>query len=435
MQRLRVLVTGAHGFIGSHILAALIDAGHEVVCAVRKQRARADRHFSALPVVVCDMARDVDTATWLPRLAGIDALVNCAGILRERPGESFENVHVAVPRALFMACAAAGVRRVVHISALGNAADGEFIASKHRGDTVLTALPLDAIVLRPSLVYSLRGSYGGTSLLRAMAALPGMLLLPGDGAQLLQPIAAEDLGTCVVAALTQPMSGSEVIELCGPAVMTLAQYLRQWRAWLGLRPAREIHVPRTLVRMVSVVAERFGHGPLGETMRRMLDRGNVASPDAFAQIQARLGVQPHALSERLLATPAQTQDRQHARLYFWLPTLRTAMALLWIASGLTGLLLPTAALQAATQGGLFSPASAVVLGRAAGVIDSVLGIACLTGWRPRWVLAAMLVMLAAYTLGVGILWPRHWLDPLGGLIKNIPLFATLVLLLAAQERR
>ena len=135
---------------------------------------------------------------WRDALAGVDAVVNAAGILRETGAQTFEAIHVSAPLALARACVASGIDCFVQISALGAPSDGEFVASKHRFDEALLALPLRGIALRPSVVYAAAGSYGGTSLLRALAAFPGFQLLPGHANWPIQPIAAEDLGDLVV---------------------------------------------------------------------------------------------------------------------------------------------------------------------------------------------------------------------------------------------
>jgi uncharacterized protein YbjT (DUF2867 family)/uncharacterized membrane protein YphA (DoxX/SURF4 family) len=430
---MRVLVTGAYGFIGADVVAALIAAGHEVVCAVRA--ARVDARFPGVVAIACDMATDVDEAAWLPRLVGVDAVVNCAGILRERGTSTFESVHVAAPLALFRACATAGVRRVIQMSALGDPADGEFVASKHRCDHALSMLALDWVVLRPSVVYSTRGAYGGTSLLRALAALSYGIALPGDGRQRLQPVALPDLAQAVVAILAAPNVSRGTFELVGPNVVTLADYLRAWRRWLGIRGGREWHVPLRCVRAISRIGEAIGRGPLGLTMLRMLERGNIGNPGAWERVRERLGVAAASLECALSQTPAQTQDRQHARAYFWIPALRGALAALWIASGLLGLALPTEVVGATTPAEPIEGPVVLALARIGGGVDLVLGLLCFARWRPRLVLAAMTGVLAIYTVAIGTLWPQHWLDPFGGLIKNIPLLAALGLLLAVEERR
>lgn len=429
---MRVLVTGAHGFIGAIVTARLLSAGHEVVPAVR--RPRPPPGGTSMADIACDMAQDVDEGDWLPRLAGIDAVVNCAGILRERGRDRFEAVHVQAPLALFRACAQSGVRRVVQISALGDPEDGAFIASKHRADAALLELDLDAVVLRPSVVYDTRGSHGGTSLLRAMAALPFALFLPGEGRQHLQPVAAGDLARIVVAALERPVPRG-VFEIVGPEVLTLAGYLRAWRAWLGASPAREVRVSPALVRIAAHFGEAFGKGPLGSTMLAMLERGNVGAPDAGQRQHERFDVATSTLGHSLADVPAQDQDRWHARLYFALPLLRFTLGLLWVGSGLLGLLLPARTVQAMTAAGPLSVDAALLLARAGGVADLVLGLLCLLRWRPPLVLWSMLLMLAGYTIGIGLLWPLHWLDPFGGLAKNLPLAAALLVLLATEPRR
>lgn len=430
---MRVLVTGAYGFIGAHIVAALVAAGHDVVCAVRG--ARVDTRFPGLRAIACDMARDLRSENWLPRLAGVEAVVNCAGILRERGADTYAAVHEQAPLALFRACVDAGVRRVIQISALGDAGDGEFIASKHRCDAALAALELDWLVLRPSLVYSAHGSYGGSSLLRALAGLPGLLPVPGRGAQPLQPIAAEDVGAAMVAALARPRVAGEVLELAGPHVLSLHDYLLTWRRWLGFGRAYTLAVPAPLVRLACALGEHLGNGPLGNTIARMLERGNVGADDAGARLRERLGLWPRSLQCALAETPSHVQDRWHARLYFCLPLLRASMALLWIGSGMVGWLAPTADVVAAAPGSSLPAGSLLALARATASADLLLGALCLLRWRPRLVLCLMLAMLLGYTFAIGIAWPVHWLDPFGGLLKNLPLIAALALLLATDERR
>ncbi len=430
---MRVLVTGAYGFIGAHIVAALGAADHEVICAVRG--ARVDSRYPGLSAIACDMARDIHSEDWMPRLSGIHAVVNCAGILRERCADTFAAVHVQAPLALFRACQQMGIRRVIQISALGSAADGEFIASKHRGDEALATLDLDWLVLRPSLVYSARGSYGGTSLLRGLAALPGFVPLPGRGEQQLQPITAEDVGAAVVAALARPACTREVIELVGPEVVSLRDYLFAWRRWLGFGSPRTLAVPVVLVRMSAAIGERLGHGPLGQTMMRMLERGNLGASDASMRLHQSLGLTPRPLLRVLDETPSHVQDRWHARLYFWLPALRVLIALLWIASGMLGWLMPLAKVMASAPDSSLSTGTLLISARLTGTADLLLGMLCLLRWRPRLVLTLMLLMLLAYTLSIGILRPTHWLDPFGGLLKNLPLIAALAILLATDERR
>lgn len=428
---MRVLVTGAYGFIGAHVVAALLEAGHEPVCAVRAAR-RAQR-FPGVASLACDFARDTDPSHWLPRLRGIDAVVNCAGILRERGDDRHETVHVRTPAALFAACEQAGVRRVIQISALGDPADGAFIETKHRGDAALMRSALEWTILRPSVVYSARGSYGGTSLLRALAALP-WIPLPGAGAQRLQPLAAEDLARAVVAALARRESVGCCLTLGGPESLSLREYLQQWRQWLALGPPRFAPIWLPLAHCGAWLGERAGAGPMGLTMWRMLARGNVVAAEQRARSEAVLGYAPRALHEVLARTPAHSADRWHARLYLLMPLLRAVLAATWIASGLVGLVLPEQTVVALGAQAGMAPAQALLVGSVGSTIDIALGVALALGWRPRWVLAGMALSVIGYSLGIGLLLPRFWLDPFGGLLKNAVVLVALAIAAATAER-
>lgn len=422
-----VFVTGAGGFIGGHLVAALHAAGWHVLRGVRPRRGLAADERA---VELGQMRRAED---WLPLLAGVDAVVNAAGILRERAGQSFEAVHHAAPLALAEACVAAGIERFVQVSALGDPADGAFIASKHRFDEALVALPLRALVLRPSVVYSTAGSYGGTSLLRALAGLPGVQLLPGKGDWRLQPLAAEDLAALVVRALERPVAG--IHEVGGPEVLTLAGYQRAWRDWLGVPARCSWRVPEALVGAAVAVGERLGRGPLGATIWRMLRRGNITAPDALARLEAAFGFAPRSLAEVLAAQPSQVQDRWHAGLHFLAPPLRLGVVALFLLSALAGWRLAPAEIEALAAGSVLAGLQPVLLVRALALADLALGLWLLAGWRRRWAIGLMALGVLGYTLVLGLALPAAWLDPLGGLAKNLVLLPALAVLWVLAERR
>ena len=165
--------------------------------------------------------------------------------------------------------------------------------------------------------------------------------------------------------------------------------------------------------------EVLGRGPVGETMWRMLRRGNVAAPDMQARLQLDFDIGTRSLSEALAATPSQVQDRCHAQLYFIAPALRISVALLWLLSALAGWLTPAAQIEALATGSWLQDAAPAALARSGAVVDALLGLWLLSGWRPRAAVVAMLALLLAYTLAFALALPVLWLDPLGGLAKNL----------------
>src|SRR5688572_24357551 len=110
---MRILLTGATGFIARAVAQALHKRGHTVLRVQRRAGGPGKE------VVQADYAQVPSRDWWLPRLAGVDAVVNTVGILREQPGQTFAALHTDAPAELFRACAAAGVHTVVQVSALG----------------------------------------------------------------------------------------------------------------------------------------------------------------------------------------------------------------------------------------------------------------------------------------------------------------------------
>lgn len=422
------LVIGANGFLAGYLIAALHRHGWRVLRGVRDSgRALREDERAA------DLAHMTTPEAWRDSLRGVDAVVNVAGILRETGVQTFQTIHVDGPLALAQACVDHGVPRFVQISALGQAEDGGFLASKHRFDEALLALPLSAVVLRPSIVYAASGSYGGTSLLRALAAFPGWQLLPGDGHWPLQPVAAEDLGEIAARAAAGTQRG--IYEIGGPRTMTLREYQTQWRRWLRIDGTRAIDFPQSLVSLQVAISERLGRGPVGETMWRMLRRGNITAADAPARVQADFGHAARDLPQVLAATPSQVQDRWQAQLYFLAPTLRLAIVALWLISAVAGWLTPAATIEAMTAGSPMQAMQPVALARATATLDAVLAAGLLIGWRPRWMLGLMGISVLAYTVVFGILLPMQWLDPLGGLAKNLVVLPALAVAWVLADRR
>ncbi len=423
-----VLVLGGHGFIAGFLIAALRGRGWRVLRGIRDpgRPLQADERL-------CDLATMTAPEDWREALQGVDAVVNAAGILRERGRQTFETLHVAGPLAAARACADAGTRRFVQISALGLPDDGAFVASKHRFDAALLALPLSAVVLRPSVVYSASGSYGGTSLLRALAALPLAQPLPGDGRWPIQPIAAEDLGALVARAVEGDVRG--LFEVGGPEVLSLRDYQRTWRRWLRIPGDRAVAIPQALVGVQVTLGEALGTGPMGTTMWRMLRRGNVAGDDMLPKLQAAFDFVPRTLDEALAAHPSQVQDRWQAQSYFLAPMLRAGVIVLWLLSAWAGFATPPGTIEHLAAGSPLAGLAPVALARAAAGLDLLLAVWLLSGWRPRGCVALMFASVLAYTLAFGLLLPAQWRAPLGGLAKNLVVLPALAALWALSDRR
>lgn len=431
-----VLVTGAYGFLGLHIVSRLAEAGHQVVGCGRDV-AFGRRVLPDIRWIPCDFNQDTDVVAWLPRLDGVDAVVNCVGILQSDRRDRAGHIHADAPRALFAACERAGVRRVVQISALGAADDAntDYARSKAAGDAVLAAMDLDWVILRPSLVYT-RSVYGGTALMRGLAGFPFVVPV-FDGSQEFQPVHMKDL-TAVVARFLEPDAPSQVIvPVVGPEKLKLDEILAGWRRWLGFGPPRFIRVPRWTVWAMAGTADLAGwlgsRTALRSTSFKHLERSNTEDPALMTRLT---GIAPRRFTDALAAEPAGVQDRWHARLYFLKPALRVVLALFWVATGILSVTPAGRALGAR----LLEPAgwpgpwieSAIV---AAGVVDAVLGLALLLRVRVRLTVGLQIGLTLAYLAVLSWAASELWLDPLGPLIKVLPILALSLAVLAIERER
>ena len=180
------------------------------------------------------------------------------------------------------------------------------------------------------------------------------------------------------------------------------------------------------------LGEAWGRGPICRVIAHLLERERVGGAQALERMQSMLGVMPAALAQALVQRPCQAPDLWFARWYVLRPLLICTLALVWIASGSVGLLLPATAAQAALPH--WPPALVSGITLASSMADLVLGLMLLLGQRVRVVLSLMLAMVAAYTIVIGTLAPEHWRDPFGGLLKNLPIAGILIALLALEPR-
>jgi uncharacterized protein YbjT (DUF2867 family) len=280
---LRLLLIGASGLIGSAVAARLSADGHEVISIVRSVGAAA-RRIAASRLVVLDLRQATTPQAWLPHLEGVDAVVNCAGTLQDSVRDSTAGVHRDSPSALWRACEQAGVRRVVHFSAIGVDRGGltGFSRTKLEGDEALAASDLDWIILRPSVVVG-RQAYGGSALFRGLASLPILPRTPEAGP--LDIVQLDDVAE-TVARLVRPDAPSRVaLELAGPDRLSFEQVVAAYRRWLGWKPARLVSAPGWVMgigwRCGDLIARLGWRPPMRTTARREIVRGAVGDPTSW----------------------------------------------------------------------------------------------------------------------------------------------------------
>ncbi|HEY1147759.1 MAG TPA: SDR family oxidoreductase [Pseudoduganella sp.] len=413
-----VLLTGATGFIGSHLAAALLAQGHRVLAAGRKPCANPRIGF-----VLADLAHDTEKSQWLARLSGVDVVVNTVGIFRESHGQTFAALHSAGPRALFAACADAGVQFVVQVSALGADEDARtaYHRSKKEADDFLATLPLPSCIVMPSLVYGPNGA--SARLFRTVATMPFVLRF-GSAPQQVQPVHIDDV-VAALAALVAEAPACARLPLVGPRAMEFTDYLAALRSAMGLGRLRVLRLPEWLARLAALLAARLPGSPLSPDALDMLARGNTADPRPLTVL---LGRAPRDVAS-FIRHPRT--ERRVAQLGWLLPMLRASIAIVWIWTAIVSAFIYPAADSYAllTRSGM-PAAMAPLLLYGASALDLAFGLGTLALPRRqrRWLWLAQLALIGFYSVLIAFKLPEFLYHPYGPLSKNLPMMAAIWLL-------
>ncbi|HUQ51821.1 MAG TPA: SDR family oxidoreductase [Gammaproteobacteria bacterium] len=423
-----VLLLGAAGLIGGAALARFRAAGR-TVRAVARQAGVAQDGVEWRPL---DIAQCTTAAAWLPHLAGVDTVVNCAGALQ---GEALRAVHVDSARALYEACAQARVRRVVHLSAIGvdRESVSAFSKTKRAGEEALLESTLDWVILRPSVVVG-RGAFGGSALFRGLAALPVTLELPNAGP--IQVVQLDELAETIVA-LSRPTAPARIaLDVAGPERLELVDVITAFRRWLRFGAAPRWRVPSWLAacgyRLGDLARALGWRPPIGNVARRELTRGAVGDSRAWQEL---MRIEPKSLATALAREPASVQERWFARLYFQKALAFAILALFWIGTGVISLSYGWAqGLAYLLEGGV--PQELAVPGVVAGALaDIAIGVGIAFRRTARGALWAAVAISVFYMLAGSFVLPRLWLDPVGPMLKIWPIIVLHLVALAILEDR
>jgi uncharacterized protein YbjT (DUF2867 family) len=221
-----VTVFGGSGFVGTQAVRALARQGWRVRVAVRTPALAQDLRIlgdvGQIQPVRCDITSPADVAA---ALKGADAAVNLVGILFETPGRGFEKAHVEGSRNIAEACVAAGVSRLVQMSAIGadTHSEGEYGRSKGKAEAAVRAVKPDAVILRPSIVFG--NGDGFLNRFASMATMSPALPLIGGGETKFQPVWVGDVAEAIARSVARTDAAGRTFELGGPEVWSFKQIL------------------------------------------------------------------------------------------------------------------------------------------------------------------------------------------------------------------
>jgi uncharacterized protein YbjT (DUF2867 family) len=278
---MNVLVTGATGFIGSHVVARLQADGHRVRALVRDVGSSSAKTLATSGVELAP-ADFGDPQALGVALAGIDAVVHLIGIISETRRNTFEKAHVETTRSLLAAANRAGTRRWIQMSALGTRPDAvaRYHQSKWRAEELVRGSGLDWTIFRPSMVLGPGSGFERT--FRQIARWSPVVPVMGSGTNLMQPIQVHHVAKAFSRSLSVPATMGQTLDLCGERRMTMNTLLREV---LAPTQRAQFHLPMGLARiqaglMEAVLTGLLGRAsPLTRDQLTMLSEDNVGNPE------------------------------------------------------------------------------------------------------------------------------------------------------------
>ncbi len=282
-----ILLTGATGFVGGNLAGELIDGGFRLRCLVRNPGRAARLKELGCEVVKGDIT---DPESVLDAVdSEIDTVIHLVGILVETRGATFERIHTAGTKNVVDACTKKGVKRYLHISALGTRKDARsrYHKTKWEAEEIIRASNLEYTIFRPSVIFGREDSF--TNLFARAIKLSPFVFIPGDGRNLMQPVFVKDLVKAMRMSITMDETKGRVFEIGGPQRYTFDEIIDLIAKVLG-RKRLKVHVPMPFMRMGAAVAETIlPVPPITRDQLLMLEEDNVTDENSLSDV---FGIEP-----------------------------------------------------------------------------------------------------------------------------------------------
>jgi uncharacterized protein YbjT (DUF2867 family) len=283
-----IFLTGGTGFVGGHVVRELRSRELSVRCLVRN--ARKGSKLAAWGAELSE-GNMTDSESLRRGLTGCDVVIHLAAIRQGRE-EQFQRVMVDGTRDLLAAAKEAGIRRFVHMSALGTSEETKelvpYYGAKWEAEQLVEAAGTPYVIFRPSFVFGPDGGILPT--FKRLARLTPVTPIVGSGRQRIQPIWVDDVAAYFADATTREDVTGRIFELGGPDAVSWNEFWERLKRVLGLRRP-SIHVPVGLMRMNALVTERLpGNIPLTRDLLTMLEHGDnvVSNDEAVRTFEQRL---------------------------------------------------------------------------------------------------------------------------------------------------
>lgn len=433
----KILIFGASGLIGETLTHGLRREGLTVTPIARRFTASQRRAFpSAIETNFMDLHEEGLRAL----VEEADMIVNCVGLLQSSASEHADQVHDGFVARLLAVCGAiATPPLLVHLSIPGNPSEDttEFARTKRAADAAIRASSLPYVILRPGFVIA-PAAFGGSAMMRAFASLP-FDVPSGLGNRPFFITAVDDITRTVAGLARQRQSGktgfAEVWDIMSPEPLRFGEVLAGMRRWIGFSGKR-IRLPAIAISLGALTGDLAAHlgwrPPLRTTSVREIERGLAGDPSAW---QTATGLDPTSFSAALDLLPATVQEKWFAKLYLAKALMIGALSVFWLLSGLIALTVSySAAKEVMTVRGLPDGlAATVTIGGS--IADVLIGLAIAFRRSCAAGLTAGIGVASLYLCGAALLLPDLWIDPLGSILKTVPIIILMLATLALLDER
>ena len=276
-----ILITGGTGFLGTHLATELIRRGHTVRCGSRTKRLRFSIEGTGQPEL--EQLDVEDEGSLLRAMRGVDTVVHLVGILTETKREKFHTIHVKGTENVLRACRHSGIKRYIHISALGTRknARSQYHRSKWQAEELVRGSGLEFTVFRPSVIFG-KGDRFTTLLARVLKLFP-LVMVPCSGKNRMQPLYVRDLVAAISSSIERTDAIGKTFEIGGRDVLTFDEIVDEIARVLK-RKALKIHMPMGVVRLGATVMEYLlPSPPLTRDALLMLEEDDITAQNALTE--------------------------------------------------------------------------------------------------------------------------------------------------------
>jgi uncharacterized protein YbjT (DUF2867 family) len=435
----KVLVLGASGLIGRFVTDDLRARGFEVIAVARRYSPSQSASAADLEMPFFTM----DSTALAQLIAGhdIDVIVNCVGLLQDVPGSGVGAVHRDFVALLLRAIHESGrVIRLVHLSIPGEAADDRtaFARTKREAERLIASSGLAYAILRPGFVIA-PSAYGGSAMMRALAALP-FRLPAAESAVPFQPVMVEDISAAIAWLASREIghdgADAMVWDLMQIQPTTLGGVIESFRRFLGASDLPRIPLPGFVLDLgarLGDLASLLGWTPpIRSTALAELRRGVRGDPSRW---MAATGMVPADAAKALAMRSATIQDKWFARLYLIKALVIAILVVFWCVSGLIALFVSYNAAADILRVHAFPPGLVAPVTVLSSLMDIAIGVLIAFRRTAAIGLIAGIVVSFGYMVGAAILTPDLWIEPLGALVKTGPAVVLMLVALSMLDNR